>query len=542
MKPTVTNGKGGKAVAARKLTAAGGGSQLTATEAITAKRATDETSQAPSNKKQKLLIGLVLGLCMAGAAALSYFVFMRASLRLDEAQSLWQTSHSLLGTLRVVAADVHVPLYHIVLHIWQTIFGQTIEAARTLSLLFFVATIPVIYLLARKVLSLNWALFATALFSFSPFMSWYGSEARMYTMLVLVASLSQLFFVKLIRSQGKRGWLGYSLTALIGIYSHYFFFFTLVAQALYYLTVRKHFVKRTFLKFVALAVALAAAFTPWLLYFRSQGSASNTSPNLQTPSSVDFFNVYSQFSFGFHNDVLNTVLVSPWPILVIAALLSVKTGQKITKPVGYLLAAGLLPVILAYIASYLVTPFFVSRYMIASLAPLLIVLVWFVSHYRRWLAVAIASLMIAVTALGSYQQFTSASTPLKEDFRAASNLISQRATASDVVVLSAPFSVYPFNYYYDGDARVNTIPAWDRTEPGPIPAFSSAELPGQVRGLATSHQYVYLLLSSDQGYQEEVYQYFEQRYENTFSRQFSPDLQLEVYRVGYSQLPKVEDL
>lgn len=494
----------------------------------------DPEAKRPS---ERLKIFTVMAVSMLGTLLISRFLLIQNSIRLDEAQSLWQTSHSVTGTLKVIAQDVHVPLYHMLLHFWQLGFGQSIEAARTLSLLFFLATIPVVYLLARRILSVNWSLFVVLLFSFSPFMNWYANEARMYTLLVFVASLSQLFFLRLIETRGKRGWLGYALTALVGIYTHYFFFFNLATQGLYFLATRKEYARGMLLKFLALAGGLLVAFLPWFLYFQSQGSASNTSPNLQKPSSVDFFNVYSQFSFGFQTDVANTILASLWPLLVIAALLFVKSGQVISRKVAYMMVAALAPVLLAFVISHTLTPFFVSRYMVASVAPLLIAGIWFISQYKKPLYLGLASLMVGALVFTSYQQYFSPATPVKEDFRSAAQFISDNAGAQDIVVLSAPFSVYPFNYYYDGHARVTTLPAWNRSVPGAIPAFEPSKLDEQAKRTNKGHQYVYLLLSYDQGYQEDIYQYYERNFENTVSRQFSPDLQLHVYRVGYSNTP-----
>ncbi len=475
--------------------------------------------------------------CLLGILALSYFVLLQQSIRLDEAQSLWQTSHSLYGTLRVVAQDVHVPLYHIILHYWQVIFGQSIEVARGLSLLFFVASIPFVYALARQVLRTNWALFATILFSFSPFMNWYANEARMYTLLVLVTAASQYYFVKLVGSNGRRGWVGYSLVSMIGIYCHYFFWFNLVAQALYFLATRKHFARGTFMRFCLLAGLLVVEFLPWVFYFGSQGFAKNTSPNLPSPSSVDFVNVFSQFVFGFMNDRVNTILVSTWPLLVAVALLSVRYSQRVSSKVGYLVTASFLPVVLAYAISVTLTPFFLSRYMIGSVAPLLIVLVWLATYHSRYLKATSIMLALVVTGATSTQQYVSASTPLKEDYRSAANYATTHARSTDVIVLSAPFTVYPFHYYYRGTAAVTTLPYWDRTNKGPMPPFNAATLDTQVSVLKQSHQYVYLYLSNNQGYQEQIFQYFETRFENTVTQQYSPDLKLEVYRVGYSQLP-----
>ena len=120
--------------------------------------------------RSRLGIAAVIIACMAGVTVLSFLVLNHASIRLDESQSLWQTSHSIGDTLRVVAQDVHVPLYHIILHFWQLYFGHGVVTVRLLSLLFFLITIPLVYILARQVLRIRWALFATVLFSFSPFM------------------------------------------------------------------------------------------------------------------------------------------------------------------------------------------------------------------------------------------------------------------------------------------------------------------------------------------------------------------------------------
>lgn len=500
-----------------------------------------ETVQRPT-KAQRFKIALVIALCTAGVIALSQLLLVHNSIRLDEAQSMWQTSHSLSGTLKVVAQDVHVPLYHLLLHFWQVVFGPSIEVARRMSLLFFILSIPVVYLLARRILSINWSLLVVVLYSFSPFTNWYANEARMYTLLLLMTTLSLYFFTKIIDSRGKKGWLGYVITAVIGVYSHYFFLLNLLTQGIYYLFTRKRFAKGTFLKFAGLAALLIVELIPWFLYFKSQGSASNTSPNLQVPSSIDFVNVLSQFLFGFQNDALNTILVSPWPLLVIVALMFVKDGQKITPKVGLMLSATLLPIIIAYVVSYTVTPLFVSRYMIACIPPLLIAGVWFISHYRRFLAVGISGLLLLALIGTSFHQYRSASTPVKEDYKAAAALISSQADSSDVVVLSAPFTVYPFNYYYQGSARVMTLPLWDRTKPGAIPAYNASNLETQVKQLNKDHQYVYLLLSYDQGYEEQVYQYYEQHYENPRSYQLSPGMRLQVYRVGYSQNKPVVDL
>ena len=161
---------------------------------------------------------------------LSVFFFQKQSLRLDEAQSLWQASYTPLKVINIVAQDVHVPLYHVILHFWQLFFGTEVHIARLLSLIFFISSIPVVYALGKLCYSKMTALFATVLFSISPFMNWYGNEIRMYSLFTFIVLLNQYFFVKILKNTSHRAWVGFAISAIFGMYTHYFFFLTLVVN------------------------------------------------------------------------------------------------------------------------------------------------------------------------------------------------------------------------------------------------------------------------------------------------------------------------
>ncbi|HSH31827.1 MAG TPA: glycosyltransferase family 39 protein, partial [Candidatus Saccharimonadales bacterium] len=246
------------------------------------------------NLRHKLIIGLSLLVMTVLPVILSRMLFIDLSLRLDEAQSLFQTSHSLPRMLQLVAQDVHVPLYHLLLRGWQLAFGSGVEAIRYLSLVLFMAIIPLVYVLARHIFGWKQSLLAAGLVAISPFMNWYGNEARMYTLLALMTLINQIFFLRII--QRKAGaWWGYLFSAIVGIYSHYFFGFVLLTQAVFYLFRRKDFARGALLRFIGVALAVIAAISPWAYYVYSLGSASRTRPMLIHPTSVDLFNTFSQF-------------------------------------------------------------------------------------------------------------------------------------------------------------------------------------------------------------------------------------------------------
>lgn len=487
------------------------------------------------NRHPKFSIFLTIAGCMLGVIAISFFALIHQSLRLDEAQSMWQTSHSIGDTLRVVAQDVHVPLYHVILHFWQLYFGHSVTTIRLLSLLFFLVTIPLFYVLSRQVLTRGWGLFATVIFSFLPFMDWYSNEARMYTLLALMATMSQIYFLRIM--QRKKGWTGYGITAVVGAYAHYFFSFNLITQGIFYLINRKRFAAGSFKRFVLVALLVIAALAPWLIYFFSLGAGKNTSPMLIRPSTVDFFNAFSQFFFGFQNDYLNTILVSCWPLLVLVAFFAIKRGQRLTLELSYIITAAFVPVIIAYLLSFVASPFFLSRYMISSVGPLIILMVWLISHYGRKLSVVASGLILVTLVLTSWQQAVSATTPVKEDYQAVAASVAHNAHPQDIVIISAPFTIYPFEYYYNGSARIDTLPIWNRQATGAIPAFRQAALAAQATQVNTNHQYAYLVLSQNQGYENQIKQYYLHHFKEVSHKTYSPGLSLYVFQVGYNTVP-----
>lgn len=486
--------------------------------------------------KRRVVLGVLAVISMIGIGA---YLLGGLSLRLDEAQSLYQASRDIPGLLKLVAEDVHVPLYHILLHGWLEVVGNTVRNARILSLLFFVGTIGGTYLLGnyafkrRKV-----GLFAAAIVALSPFTNWYGSETRMYTMLAFMTVFSQLFFLRLLYERKTSDWLMYTLFAILGIYTHYFFSFVLFTQALY-LGIKRHELEqlgRTFHRLVLSAAATIAAFAPWLLYVQQLGSASNTKPSLTAPSSIDLVNTYSNFLFGFQTNMVNTILVSLWPIVVLLAFLAIQKRRKATSEALFFVLAAILPVVGAFVISRVTQPLFLSRYLIVAFPALSIFISWVFSLYpRKVTQVAQVALIIVITG-ASVVQTINPNTPVKEDYSQVSQYLSSQSDYDDIVIVSAPFTIYPLEYYYRGRAPITTLPNWNRFEQGSIPAFDKSKLTAESKQANGSAQRAWLVLSFDQGYQEDIKDYYDSNYQLVTSRQFSEGLHLYEYQLRYDDL------
>ncbi|GAC1413957.1 MAG: hypothetical protein NVSMB66_6780 [Candidatus Doudnabacteria bacterium] len=480
----------------------------------------------------------VLAFLMAGVTLISYFVLMDQSLRLDEAQSLWQTSHGVGMLLQIVAKDVHVPLYHILLHFWQIIFGNSVPVARTLSLIFFVLTIPAVFALGKEAYGRKVGLFAASLTAISPFMNWYGSETRMYSLLVLITVLNQFYFLKIFRRGFNKNFAFYSITALMGIYTHYFFLFALFTQAIFLLINRKSLPERVFRKFLLTGSLLFVCFLPWLMLVSKSGFASQTQPLISAPTTYNLFNSISLFFFGFQGVDLSKILISLWPLLFLLLIFALRKDRRngerrrIPLTTGYFLLAGTLPMIMVFMISF-IKPAYLDRYLIFSVPSIFIFFGWMVATYPRRFKIAVQGVLITLMVLSLSVEVSNAKTPVKENYRSAVDYLSQKAGFQDVIVLSAPFTIYPFEYYYHGQTKVQTEPVWNRFETTGIPAFSEDQLPKDVDQLKEQYRMVWFLLSYDQGYNEKIRLYMDQHYQRIDQKSFSPDLNLYAYKLKY---------
>jgi mannosyltransferase len=476
---------------------------------------------------------LQISLLVLFVTTLSFVFFQHQSLRLDEAQSLWQTSRSVPKIIEIIGEDVHVPFYHLVLHSWQFLFGNGVETARILSLVFFILSIPAFYALGKRLYNHSIAMFATIIFTISPFMNWYGNEIRMYSLFVLLAILNAYFYVGIYKDKDGASWWGFAATALLGIYTHYFFFLILLTDAIFYFFNREQFEKKALRKFILVACGLAVAFIPWALNVYLQGSASNTQPGLQLPTSINLFNTLSQFIFGFQTDHLNTILVSLWPLTVLVGFFALRKHSDISSDTIYLVLAFLLPNIFAFTLSFVFNPVYVTRYLIFTLPPMYLLLSWLISRYPSPIDRFARFIIIFAMILTLVSEVVSAATPVKENYREAAMYLEENADSSDVIVVSAPFTIYPMLYYYRGSSAVVTLPLWDQGASGPIPPYDESKLPADLEKIKGNRQDMWLLLSYDQGYEEKLRIYMDTHFERLSHTEFSHGMNLYQYKLRY---------
>ena len=147
---------------------------------------------------EELAPWLVVAITLIGGG-LRVLLLAQKGMWLDETFSVWLANHSVSEMLQWIARiDQHPPLYYLLLHTWIALKGDTPYYARLLSVLFGAGTIPVMYLIGKRMSGAVMGLAAAVFLAFSPFHIYYAQETRTYTCLTFNAAVAIYALVRLL--------------------------------------------------------------------------------------------------------------------------------------------------------------------------------------------------------------------------------------------------------------------------------------------------------------------------------------------------------
>jgi len=223
---------------------------------------TSQLAQQPTQERASVLKseGFWLALIFGVGASLRLYGLDFQSLWQDEGLQYYVATQNSIGELFQQTRSFHPPLSFIVNHLFL-LLGDSDFLLRLPSALFGIASLPVLYVLARDLTSKKAAVFAVFVLALSPFHIWYSQEARMYSQLLFLSLLSSVLLLQALRRGEVTWWIYYVLVSAAGMYTHVFMGLTLAAQflwvALYY--------RRHLLPIMASGFAVALLFLPWAL-------------------------------------------------------------------------------------------------------------------------------------------------------------------------------------------------------------------------------------------------------------------------------------
>ena len=398
-------------------------------------------------------------LAMLLASGLYFYELDAESLWRDELYSIRNAQNLDVNALRVR------PLYYLCLNLWMN-FGSGDVWLRSLSVLFAIASVPLMYWLSRRLVGSKAAMLATLLFVLSPECIDHAQEVRMY-MLGVFLSLGGSLALTYALEQPKQVWMG------IWILARYLVMLTtplnlliLLPDGLLVLT--KFYRQPSVLKKFSLWLGgLGIAWLPfgWSLMQASEKFAGDWASEIQRNPIASLVRILVTFTVGMGDIPLaefswsQKVFFFSFCAVLVGLIAVALFRQKLSLPLWCLAAWVLLPSLTILVYSYFRHSLLISRYLLFICPYVLILLA--VGFIRIWkwkpfLGITLATLYLIGITSGLRYHYT---VQTREAWRDAVQIISQQEQPGDVI------SVYsndlPVNYYYQGKAPIYKL-ALDR--------------------------------------------------------------------------------
>ena len=363
------------------------------------------------------------------------------SLWLDEGLSIRLASYPFWDIFKNAAPiDHNPPLYLYLLHFWMALFGNSEASARSLSALCNIATLPLLYLLAKRFFSSKVALLSGLFFAISPFQIYYAQESRVYALHAFLALLSIYSFLRLQEDGNFQKWAAlWSLSSIALVYTHIYAWFILLFQGLYwlflYLKSESHI---SFRKMFFLNIFVVLAFIPYALHLIPLVLQIQQHYWISKPGLKHLIATYLQFGGGYYLGI---------PMLLFAMFGIYKINPKRSHRPFILLTGWLLiPVLVPFILSLLLKPFFLTRYPIAAAGSFYILAALGLHHTKKSIQnVAIAFLLIVGLFVNLRNGFIDNRAPWRT---AVKEVTQQLADTQTLVVIGADFCKRDiFDYY-----------------------------------------------------------------------------------------------
>lgn len=414
------------------------------------------------------------------------------------AQSLWYDEgvtwllasyQSLLGLIQWTAADIQPPLYYLVMWLVRPMFGDSEYGLRFPSVIFNILTMSVIYCLAQRLFANRLtAILAIILTTLSPGMVYYSQEARMYTLLILAATLSSYLLLRTLDGH-RPAKFGYIFVTTAALYTHYFALFLLLTHLLYAGYFLWQNPNRPRYPIGLMFGSLLLLFAPWLpILLARLGDDPSYWPGALKLNEASRKLVIS-FTVG------ETVLEGPgfWLAMGYLLLVGLMLARRIAShlratnnpgaPTSSRLArkdAGAprfasflllilwlgLPISLILLLAYQ-SPKFNPRYTLLAWPAFVLLVSWALTpqpakRFSQALCLIALGLILATSTYSLTNWFTNRQFA-KDDFRAMAQFVRERRAADETVLLSSGhlFPVWAYYYGWQGWTPLPDMPTLD---------------------------------------------------------------------------------
>ena len=340
--------------------------------------------------------------------------------------------------------EANMLTYYLMLRGWIHL-GTSESLLRSLSVIPAVATIWVVYLLGKRLFSVQVGLVSAFLLAVNACHVAYSQEARSYALLIFLCSLSLLTFVIAVEQSTTAHWFFYASVTVLGLYTHFFTALLILAEWVSLLLLPRSLVDRRRFGWSALLIGVVCLPVAWFILTKDVGQLDFI-PN---PGFMELYRLLL-FLTSYGGKVFGAlVAVVYFAGLCVAIYLFWSRWKNFERStglwhIGLLCISLLLPVFLDVAISHLGKQMFYYRYLLLCLPALTVLAARGLCSLpsRYWLSAGV--LVTGCLCLATVRRYYA--TP-KQDWREATRYL-LRNTRSDDTVLFYPFYAgQPLKYY-----------------------------------------------------------------------------------------------
>ncbi len=402
----------------------------------------------------------------------------------------------------------HPPFWQLTMVGWSALFGQSEFMLRLLPALAGALAVPLSWAWVRRMWpTRQWLAIVTSLLvATSPILIFYSQEARMYTIVVLLALLSLVAATALVQRPGWGVALAFIVANWLMVGYHYYSLLLIGAELLFFLLVAVY--RRSaqaLLWWFGAGLVAILPIAAWMLFspgFHSTlAVAMGSGAGAAAPAAGQFLDeIWRDLSFGgirWQTEATQWgYLLLPLAGLGLGVLFWGDMHGSGINPWSWLVAFVIL---LPLLFSALFFRTLAARYILFVMPALYLLVaggvVWLWQRQPALGATGlIAALLVAVLGLqyyfGPYQ---------KSEYREMAVFLRNHSGADDAIMLYAPRQHLLAKYYLPEDTDFYTAPAIDLPPYWPVtaPPVVPEEMDGEIQTLLQEHPALWLVITAE---------------------------------------------
>ena len=357
------------------------------------------------------LPGLISLVCLDVVVGVALRFSTTSRMWLDEVLSVNISQRSLGQIVEYLRHDGAPPLYYFLLHFWIKVAGGSDFSVRALSGAISVATLPLVFVVARRLWGLQVGLIAVAVTAVTPYAVYFGNETRMYSLVMFEVAAFLTIWTSVWRVRDYRRIASLSLISTVMLYTHYwtlYFLLTVAAWSLW--RALRGQAPRYIPRLLSLGVGVFL-WLPWFPIFNVQrlhtGTPWSTPPNTyQLLTWVNYFAANQSVQHmtpSLHHQIGVTAFVGLLfvGLMTVPLVGRVALGIDLHVPVPARLMAvlGLGSVMVGLVAARAAGTTFVPRYAAIGAVPIFLLVARGISNFRTTLRIAVVLAVFSASML-----------------------------------------------------------------------------------------------------------------------------------------------